>query len=749
MHALPSLSVRPFSLPPMTRRTDSKKNVTFSSTPLLAGGLSIGRSKFVVFLVFIAFAALAGRAFWIAGPDNAFYVKQGDDRIVRNIALPATRGEITDRNGLLLATSLPVQAIWADPHDMDDDLDMGKIDQMAKLLDISQKDLRSKFARDKGFVYVKRQVPMNIAEQVKALDLPGIFETREYKRYYPEGDLTAQLVGFTNVNDKGQDGVELAQDARLHATDGLRSVIHDRSGNAIQDIAELKAPQNGKTIQLSINSKIQYIAASALKEAVLSTHAKAGAAIVVDAHTGEILALSNYPTYDPNDRAVLTGAELRNRVMTDVFEPGSIMKPFTVSLALDLHRVTPNTTVVTNGRYTLDGATITDDANFGVLTIGGVIQKSSNIGATKISMLMKPEEMWNMYTALGIGKAPDLKFPGMGVGTLRPWEKWRRIEQATMSYGYGLSVSLFELAHAYTVFANNGHLVPLTIYKQSGNNDPTQNAQIFAPETMSEVRKMLENVVVPGGTAPQAEVPGYSVGGKTGTAYTATSHGYDRSRYRASFVGLIPIHNPRLVIAVSVDQPQGARHFGGDVSGPVFASIGGDAMRALDIPPDIPLTPEQQKAQTASAVHTETKSAQNSSEMNDGMTASMRDAMPIVDTQASHSAASASGTPGTDSAPQAKAGTVLQSNESITHAAKPALAPQAHVIAKAKTPAPADASSRHQDAAKHENALAEQHAKQHEMQLAKQHALQMEKKHQVELEQQRDAVARAKALMAG
>ena len=599
----------------MTRRTDSKKNVTFSSTPLLAGGLSIGRSKFVVFLIFIAFAALAARAFWIAGPDNAFYVKQGDDRIVRNLALPATRGEITDRNGLLLATSLPVEAIWADPHDMDD-LNIGKIDQMAKLLDISEPDLRSKFSRDKGFVYVKRQVPLNIADQVKALDFPGIFETREYKRYYPEGDLTAQLVGFTNVNDKGQDGVELAQDSRLHATDGLRSVIHDRSGNAIQDIAELKAPENGKTIQLSIDSKIQYIAASALKDAVLSTHAKAGAAIVVDAHTGEILALSNYPTYDPNDRAVLTGAQLRNRVMTDVFEPGSIMKPFTVSLALDLHRVTPNTTVVTNGRYVLDGATITDDDNFGVLTIGGVIQKSSNIGATKISMLLKPEEMWNMYNALGIGKAPDLKFPGMGVGTLRPWAKWRRIEQATMSYGYGLSVSLFELAHAYTVFANNGHLVPLTIYKKPANgagSDPSQNPQIFAPETMSEVRKMLENVVVPGGTAPQAEVPGYSVGGKTGTAYTATSHGYDRSRYRASFVGLIPIHNPRLVIAVSVDQPQGARHFGGDVSGPVFASIGGDAMRALDIPPDIPLTPAQQKAQAASAVQTETKSTENKS----------------------------------------------------------------------------------------------------------------------------------------
>ena len=581
----------------MKRGTRSKRDVAFSSTPILSPRLPMWRSKLTMFGLFLAFMALGVRAFWIAGPGNAFYIKQGDDRVVQTLVMPATRGEITDRNGVLLATSLPVRAIWADPHDLPNDIDIGKITAMSNLLDISPQTLRGDFDRGKGFVYVKRQVPIDVADKIKALNIPGVFETKEYKRFYPEGDVTAQLIGFTNIEDQGQDGVELAENKDLREVDGSRTVIHDRSGNIVQDLAELSAPRDGKQIALSINSKIQYIASTALARAVISTRAKAGAVIVVNAHTGEVLALSNYPTYDPNDRAVLTGAQLRNRVMTDVFEPGSIMKPFTISLALDLHRVTPDTTVVTTGRYVLDGATITDDANFGILTMGGVIQKSSNIGASKIAMLLKPSEMWNMYSALGLGRRPDLQFPGMGTGVVRPWQSWRRIEQATMSYGYGLSASLFQLAHAYTVFANDGRIVPLTIYKRRG--DPPPGAQIFMPTTVAAVRKMLEDVVATGGTAPQAQVPGYSVGGKTGTAYTATAHGYDRQKYRASFVGLVPIHNPQLVIAVSVDQPQGAQHFGGDVSGPVFSQVAGGAMRALNIPPDIALTPEQEKPAAA------------------------------------------------------------------------------------------------------------------------------------------------------
>jgi cell division protein FtsI (penicillin-binding protein 3) len=566
------------SSPP--RNTD----IAFSSTPILAPRLSTRRSQLVMFLIFVAFSALVLRAFWIQVLGNRFYLQQGDVRLEHTLTLPAMRGQITDRNGLLLATSLAVRTIWADARDVPDDIDPAKLAAMSQLLDIPEQKLHAELSDDKSFLYIKRQVPVAVADQLKKLDIPGVYETGDFKRFYPEGDVTAQLVGFTNIGDHGQDGIELADERNLQAQDGRQLVIRDRMGHVVQNVVDLAPARNGKQIQLSIDSSIQYSVFSALEQAVVNSQAKAGAAIVVDAHTGEILALANYPTYDPNDRAVLTGEQLRNRAMTDVFEPGSIMKPFTVSLGLDLHRIDPDTTVETNGRFLLDGATITDDENFGTLTVGGVIQKSSNIGATKISMLLKPEEMWNMYTALGFGHAPDLDFPGMGVGVVRPWRKWRRVEQATMSYGYGLSVSLVQLAHAYTVFANNGQLVPLTLYKRTGG--PIASTQVFTPQTAEEVKDMLEKVVARGGTAPQAEVPGYSAGGKTGTAYTATRHGYDRSEYRASFVGIVPIRHPRLIIAVSVDQPRGARHYGGDVSGPVFSRIAGDAMRVLNVPPD-------------------------------------------------------------------------------------------------------------------------------------------------------------------
>ncbi|WP_258400912.1 peptidoglycan D,D-transpeptidase FtsI family protein, partial [Burkholderia multivorans] len=312
------------------------------------------------------------------------------------------------------------------------------------------------------------------------------------------------------------------------------------------------------------------------------------AAMVVDVRTGEVLALVNYPTYNPNDRSRLTGEQLRNRILTDVFEPGSIMKPFTVSLALDLHRVTPNTLVETgNGHFVLDGAPITDDAGFGTLTVGGVIQKSSNIGATKIAMTMRPEEMWNMYTSIGLGQAPKVGFPGAAAGRLRPWKSWRRIEQATMSYGYGLSASLFQLARAYTAIAHDGELMPVTIFK-TDPKQPIAGTQVFTPTTAREVRAMLETVVAPGGTSPDAAVPGYRVGGKSGTAYKHEGHGYTR-KYRASFVGMAPMPNPRIVVAVSVDEPTAGSHFGGQVSGPVFSAIAGDTLRALNVPPNMPI----------------------------------------------------------------------------------------------------------------------------------------------------------------
>jgi cell division protein FtsI (penicillin-binding protein 3) len=583
------------------KKSANRKSVTFSSSPVLSVRLPMWRSKLVVFMLFMAFVALTARAFWIQGPGNAFYQKQGESRYQRTLELPATRGQILDRNGLVLATSLPVRAIWAIPESVPDDLGADKLAELGKLLGMTQKELRAKLSEDKTFVYVKRQVPVDIADKVVALGIPGVYQRAEYKRFYPEGEITAHLIGFTNVEDEGQEGVELGNQKLLSGMPGSRRVIKDRMGRIIEDVDEQVVPHNGADVDLSIDSKIQYIAYTNLKAAVEKFRAKAGAAIVIDVRTGEVLALVNYPTYNPNDRSHLTGDQLRNRILTDVFEPGSIMKPFTVSLALDLHRVSPTTLVDTGpGRFVLDGAQITDDSAFGVLTVGGVIQKSSNIGATKIAMTLKPEEMWNMYTSIGLGLAPKVGFPGAAAGRLRPWKGWRRIEQATMSYGYGLSASLFQLARAYTAIAHDGEILPISIFKTNGDQ-PVSGPQIFSPTTAREVRAMLETVTAPGGTSPDAAVPGYRVGGKSGTAYKHGGHGYDKSKYRASFVGMAPMPNPRIVVAVSVDEPTAGSHFGGQVSGPVFSAIAGDTLRSLNVPPDMPVKQLVVSDDTASA----------------------------------------------------------------------------------------------------------------------------------------------------
>jgi len=586
------------------KKNASPKHLPFSSSPVLSVHLPMWRSKLVVFLLFVAFMALAGRAFWIQGPGNSFYQKQGESRYQRTIELPATRGRIMDRNGVMLATSLPVRAIWAIPEDVPDDIDASKLQQLGKLLGMPPKDLRTKLGEEKGFVYIKRQVPNDVADKIAALDIPGIYQRTEYERFYPEGEITAHLVGFTNVEDEGQEGIELSEQKKLAGVSGSRRVIKDRMGRTIEDVDELAMPRNGQDLSLSLDSKIQYITYTELKAAVEEHHAAAGAAMVIDTHTGEVLALANYPTYNPNDRSHLTGEQLRNRALTDTFEPGSIMKPISISLALDLHRITPDTLVNTNGKFTLDGATITDDGNYGTLTIGGVIQKSSNIGTTKIAMQLRPEEMWNMFTSVGFGQAPKIGFPGAVAGRLRPWKDWRRIEQATMAYGYGISVSLFQLAHAYTIFAHDGQLIPVTIFKTNGQ--AVSGPQVISPTTAAEMRKMLENVAAVGGTAPEAQVPGYSVGGKTGTAYKSNGHGYDHNKYRASFVGMAPLSNPRIIVAVSIDSPTTGSHFGGSVSGPVFSAIAGDTLRALNVAPDIPVKPMvvTENTPSASAVST-------------------------------------------------------------------------------------------------------------------------------------------------
>ncbi|MCY1291674.1 putative peptidoglycan D,D-transpeptidase PenA [compost metagenome] len=486
----------------------------------------------------------------------------------------------------MLATSLPVKAIWAVPEDVPNQVELAKIRQLARLLGMSEKDLGKKLSEDKGFVYLKRQVLPDVADKIAALKIEGIHQTREYKRFYPEGEAMAHIVGFTNVEDRGQEGVELAREAGLAGRPGARQVIKDRLGRVVEDIGILKTPRDGEDIQLSIDAKIQYLAYNELKAVVDKHKAKAASAVVLDAQTGEVLALANWPTYNPNDRTRLSGEQLRNRVLTDTFEPGSMMKPITVGLALQLKRVTPSTVITTTGKYQFEGATISDTHNYGALTVSGVIQKSSNIGTTKIAMMMKPQEMWDMFTSIGLGQAPKIGFPGAVAGRVRPYKSWRPIEQATMSYGYGLSVSLFQMAHAYTIFAHDGELIPVTMFRTSG---PATGERILSPQVARDVRAMMETVTAPGGTAPEAQVMGYRVGGKTGTAYKHEGRGYNRSKYRASFIGLAPMSNPRIIVAVSVDEPTAGSHYGGLVAGPAFAAITGGTLRALNVQPDSPI----------------------------------------------------------------------------------------------------------------------------------------------------------------
>lgn len=567
-------------------RVAASRGVAFSASPVLQVKIPAWRSRVVLFVLFMAFLALAGRALWLQGMSTDFLQKQGASRYARTLELPATRGKITDRNGQVLASSVPVKAIWAIPDDVQE-APRDKLRELARLLGMSDAGLRKKLDSDRNFVYLKRQVEQDTADKIVKLGIAGIETRKEYKRFYPEGEVMAHIVGFTNVEDVGQDGMELGSQKTLAGVTGSRRVIKDRFGRIVEDIEAVREPRDGKDLALSIDSKIQYIAFTQLKEAVEKNKAKAGAIIVIDVHTGEVLALANMPAYNPNDRSALTGAQLRNRVLTDTFEPGSTLKPFTVSLALDTQRVTPSTVFQTApGRMTIGTATIGDSHARGPLTVAEIIQKSSNIGTAKIALEMPAEEMWAMFTNIGLGQQPKLGFPGAVAGRVRPYKSWRPIEQATMSYGHGISVSLIQLARAYLIFARNGDIIPLSFQKVS---ESPVGHRVISENTAFQMRRMLETVVAPGGTAPQAQVPGYRVGGKTGTAYKIEGGKYVK-KYVSSFVGIAPMSAPRLIIAVMIDESRAGRYFGGAVAGPVFANVTAAALRALNIAPDSSVT---------------------------------------------------------------------------------------------------------------------------------------------------------------
>jgi cell division protein FtsI (penicillin-binding protein 3) len=432
-------------------------------------------------------------------------------------------------------------------------------------------------------------VPPDVADRVLALKLPGVHDQKEYRRFYPSGEVMAHMLGFTGVEDVGQEGVELALEDMLAGKAGSRRVIKDRRGQIVEDVESIRAPQDGKDVVLALDAKVQYLAYTHLKQAVSENKAKAGGIVVLDAKTGEVLALANLPTYNPNNRVRLAGAQLRNRAFTDTFEPGSIMKPFTAALALEKGAFRFDTLIQTApGKMTIGNATISDAHVHGMLTVAQVIQKSSNIGTAKMALTFKPDEMWTMYDSLGFGSPLKLGFPGEVGGRLRPAKKWQPIEQATMSYGHGISVTLIQIARAYQAFARDGDLIPLSLTRVEA--PPISGKQVFSAQTAREVRSMLEMAVQPGGTAPKAQIPGYRVAGKTGTAYKVEGGVYAQ-KYVSSFVGFAPVSDPRLIVAVMIDEPGGAKHFGGDIAAPVFAQVMAGALRTLGVPQDAPLKP--------------------------------------------------------------------------------------------------------------------------------------------------------------
>ena len=564
------------------------KSVLYTSSPLLASKTPVWRSKFIVACFALSFLGLAIRAAYIQVFANAFFQRQGEVRFARTLELPANRGRILDRNGLILASSVPASSIWAIPEDVE--ANPVQLAKLAKVLEMPLADLKKKLSDDRNFVWVKRQVEEPVAQKVHALAIPGIYQRKEYKRKYPEGETSAHVVGFTNVEDNGQEGIELAFNKDLAGKAGSRRVIKDRLGRVVEGVGEQVPPVEGKDIQLSIDSKVQFVAYQRLRDAVIARKAKAGSVVVLDSTTGEVLALANYPSYVPDKRQNLTGEQLRNRALTDTFEPGSTMKPITVAMALEAGRIKPQTLIETGpGRFNIGGFTISDTHNYGTLTVEGVIQKSSNVGALKIAQKMSPQEMWNTYVALGYGQKPKIEFPGAVTGRLRPWKSWRPVEQATMSYGYGLSASLLQMAHSYTAFAQDGKLIPMTMLKSS---QPAIGVRVFSPENARAVRHMLQMAASPGGTGPLAQTVGYSVGGKSGTARKQVGDGYANNKYRAWFTGMAPIEAPRIIVAVMIDEPSDGKYFGGIAAAPVFSEVVQQTLRMMGVQPDMSVKPE-------------------------------------------------------------------------------------------------------------------------------------------------------------
>lgn len=542
------------------------------------------RRRTLLMAILACFGVLLGRAVYLQGLHTDFLQQKGDARYSRTLELPAHRGMVLDRNDEALAISTPVESVWASPPDLT--INTEQLKKLAELLRMKPSEVGKKLEEsEREFVYLKRRMPPEDAARVMQLSIPGIFLQREYRRFYPGSDVIAHLIGFTGVEDVGQEGMELAYNDWLSGKAGSRRVIKDRQGHIIEDQEAVRVPQDGHDLELSIDRKLQYLAHRELAHAVEQHKAKAGAIVVMDAKTGEILAIANQPSYNPNNPVNIAGRS-RNRAIVDTFEPGSTLKPFTVAAVLEAGTFRPDTMIDTgNGTLTIGKATIHDAHPAGVLDVAHVVQKSSNIGAAKMALSLKPQVLWGVFNQMGFGAPVHAGFPGEASGRLRPWQHWQPIEQATMAYGHGISLSLLQLVRAYGVFANEGELKPISLLKVK---EPPIGQHVISAQTANEVKAMLELVVQPGGTAPKAQIMGYRVAGKTGTAHKLIDGEYAEDRYVSSFVGMAPASNPRLIIGVMIDEPSDGQYYGGAVAAPVFSAVMGEALRMLAVPQDAP-----------------------------------------------------------------------------------------------------------------------------------------------------------------
>lgn len=543
------------------------------------------RSLAVLALFVLVALALLSRAVYLQMFDDGFLQAQGQQRHLRVVTIPAHRGMILDRNGEPLAVSTPVDSLWMNPQELVNA--ENRVPQLAKALNLSSRDVLKllKQNADKQFVYLVRGMDPYAAERVLAMDIPGVYSQREYRRYYPAGEVTSQVLGFTNIDDVGQSGLELAYNQWLRGIPGAERVIVNRYGHAVQEVQGLRTPRPGKNLVTSLDLRVQYLAYRALKQTVIAQGAKSGSVIVMDPRSGEILAMANQPSFNPNNRSDYQPEAYRNRAVTDQFEPGSSMKPFTILAALLSGEYTPASIVDTApGHYQVAGYTISDDGqDYGAINLTTILEKSSNVGASKIALSLSPQLLWNTLSAFGFGRLSGSGFPGEAAGSLAPYQTWSRARQATISYGYGVAVTALQLADAYDILADNGVRIPPTFVRQ---DVPTTGRRVIPAQYATTLRSMLQTVVTNEGTGKLAEVPGYYISGKTGTAHIAQNGGYSSSDYYSVFCGIAPATHPRLVVVVVIREPTHGQYFAATVAAPLFAKVMAGALRLLDIPPD-------------------------------------------------------------------------------------------------------------------------------------------------------------------